>query len=722
MGADSRAAGTAAGGLVSDAAVNGWAGGIWTPDTEYSSDTDDIARDFYAPAMSGAISYDRITGFFSSGALLLYWPALRLFVERGGRVRLLCSPRLSPDDAGGLERGYAARTDGDLAKTLRAELAQILDRSDLRRPVAAFAGLVAEGVIDVRFAQVADAAERGDKRMFHDKVGTFADAAGRTIGFRGSANETFLGLSAHGNIESIDAWPSWDGGRDARRAANAVTRFDKLWNGDARGVMILTLPDGLRATLREATHGERWQDVVDELAAVQQHTAAPRRTASGQDLRRQQIEGLAEWERLGKRGILAHATGSGKTVTGIVAIGDHIGPTLVVAPTELVARQWYDQVSTELGAGGRRVHLCGAGNTDWRDRLRTWVTDDRSARVVVAVAPTAASDPFVAQLRLARDLLLVGDEVHRLGAPSYQHVLSIDAEYRLGLSATPERAGDPEGTATLMDYFGGVVHRYGLQNAIDDGALCRYQYLPQVVRLDAGEQQEWVGFTRKIGRMLAVAGGSADALRHPGAKALIMQRARVAKKAAAKAPLAVDLVRRGFAPGQHWLVYCDDIDQMNTIADALSDQQLPTVVYHSAMAGDKAATLRHFRQNGGIVVSIKCLDEGVDIPECDHAVIVASSRNPREFIQRRGRVLRRTDDKSVATIHDVLVVPAGVVDDSTRSLVWGELARAAEFAGHAVNSDARLPLEKACTDIGIELTDLYTLLDAGIEDEGEGDA
>jgi superfamily II DNA or RNA helicase len=388
----------------------------------------------------------------------------------------------------------------------------------------------------------------------------------------------------------------------------------------------------------------------------------------------------------------------------------------VVAPTELVASQWDEQLRREFAGSGRRVHLAGAGETDWKERLVDWVSQPRSERVIVAVAPTASQDLFINQMRRARGLLLVGDEVHRYGAPQYSRILSIDAPQRLGLSATPERAGDPDGTALLMDYFDGIVDRYTIQDAIGDGVLCNYMYYPSVVRLDADELQEWRDLTRRIGKAMAIAGGSGAAMASPSVRALVMQRARVAKKAAAKVPAAVSLVARNFEPGQRWLVYCEDIPQMEAVQQGLLDAGVPARVYHSAMAGDKASTLSDFASNGGVVVSIRCLDEGVDIPEASHAVIIASSQNPREFIQRRGRVLRKSASKTLAYIYDVLVVPAGEGDDSTRTLVWSELARAAEFANYALNTDARIPLEEACISLGIDLADLYGVLEgAGIE-------
>lgn len=188
-------------------------------------------------------------------------------------------------------------------------------------------------------------------------------------------------------------------------------RFDRLWHGGAEGAIeVLPLPAGLREMLQQRAEGTDWRELVDELSAVKKRVEAPELTVSGRRLLPQQSRGLQRWRENGRRGILAHATGAGKTVTGICAVGQHDGPTLVVAPTEPIANQWPDQIRQELGPAGRRVHLCGAGEVAWKTKLRTWMTDPRTNRiaVAVAVAPSAASTRFLAQLANLDNLLFVG--------------------------------------------------------------------------------------------------------------------------------------------------------------------------------------------------------------------------------------------------------------------------------------------------------------------------
>lgn len=685
----------------------------WTPEPEYASDRDDILNEFYLRALGEAVTYDRITGFFASSALALYWGALPGFVNRGGKIRILCSPRITDKDAQSIERGYEARDDESLAAVLRAEFDALLVSDQLRKPALALASLISEGVLEIRLARVAHAS-LDDRRMFHDKVGLFADEYGQRIGFRGSLNETRFGIASDGNIESFDAWTSWTGRNDNSRVQRSADRFEKLWAGESHGVEVLALPAPFRHWLESCADGMSWREFAAEVITDTEHDLVIRAAPDGRPLREQQIAGLDTWEEHGKRGILAHATGSGKTVTGITAIANYDGPALVIAPSRLVARQWKEQLEDT----GRRVHLCGDGETTWKARLRDWLSQPASDRVVVALAPTAVQQGFLNQASRAQNLLLVGDEVHRLGASSYRNVLEIDAAARLGLSATPERAGDPEGTDALLDYFGGVIHRYTLRDALKAGALCDYMYYPQLVLLSPQEQENWEALSKKIGKLVAQShntSGGPTASHLERIRMLTMQRARIAKKAEGKTPLARSVVSKNYKPGQRWLVYCDDKDQMEGVAGRLRDAGIDAYEYYSDMPGDKAATLRHFDENGGVVVSIRCLDEGVDIPNADHALILASSRNPREFIQRRGRVLRKAEGKALATVYDAILQPRSLGDTPGMSLLHGELARAGNFAGDALNSDARDPLERLVVELGGDLRALYEYLGSGEE-------
>jgi superfamily II DNA or RNA helicase len=235
------------------------------------------------------------------------------------------------------------------------------------------------------------------------------------------------------------------------------------------------------------------------------------------------------------------------------------------------------------------------------------------------------------------------------------------------------------------------------------------------------EQEAWDNLTLEIKELYARAKQASDpkdaSALEGRVKRLLIHRARLAKQAAGKPALAVDIVRRALCAGQHWLVYCDDQSQLREVRRAISEAGVERVYeYHSAMEGDRSHTLALFQSQGGVVVSIRCLDEGVDIPDVSHALILASSRNRREFIQRRGRVLRLAPGKSLAHIHDVVVLPTRTSEELVpgEALLEGELARAIEFGEHAVNPACVSDLRALAARYGL---DLETLIEEGFEQD-----
>ncbi|HEY3355365.1 MAG TPA: DEAD/DEAH box helicase family protein, partial [Polyangia bacterium] len=446
----------------------------------------------------------------------------------------------------------------------------------------------------------------------------------------------------------------------------------------------------------------------------------PKRT-----LKAHQSAGLASWRANGRRGILAFVTGAGKTFTALDGIREALSlgeVPVVVVPDRLLFKQWQDELEPVAARAGARILKAGADHSAWRPLLGTFTAPGGEPRMVLATVQTARSEEFRTRLRGGPHLLLVADEVHRLGSRENRALLD-DALFgaRLGLSATPERAGDPEGTALLLGWFGGVLEpRYSLADAIRDGNLTRYFYNSHRVELTAAEADEWRAITRKIGRARAAAGDLQSGERTPGIDMLLFQRARIVKQAQAKVPLAVEVLREHYERGHRWIVYCDDRRQLDDVRAAFKAAGIDSMAYYADMPADRDATLQWFRDLGGVVVAIKCLDEGVDIPEIDHALILASSKNPREYIQRRGRVLRKSPGKVHAHIHDAVVVPPpaapGSPDEGPDPITAGELARAVEFALGAANSGAEVDVARIAIAAGLHWQDLFSV---GVEDDDD---
>ncbi|NPU64718.1 DEAD/DEAH box helicase family protein [Bradyrhizobium sp. 83012] len=690
--------------------------------TSYHKGRDDIANDFYLPCMRRATEYDRAVGYFRSTVFLIAWPALRKFIEQGGRIRILCSQVLAEQDIAALEAGYSARVDEILNARLLEEVKSLLREETILVPAKILAALVAQGSIDLQIAVLRDTQVRGASgRIFHDKLGIFRDATSNIVIFKGSMNETWAGLSADGNLESIDVAASWMGARDLERARTEEAYFTDLWNDNYPTLRVRPFPQIAREELASQASVE-WEADLEAILSANETGQA---RATERSLHPHQAAGLASWAANGRKGILAFVTGSGKTFTAITALKDSLKNrnkiAVVVAPDQVLFDQWYRELevaSSELGGGILRA---GAGHTRWRESLRLWTSPGPRKRILLATVQTASSDEFRAGLTGGDHLLLIADEVHRLGSPHHRKLLdeSLFGE-RLGLSATPERAGDPIGTSALLGYFRGILEpRYTLADAVRDGVLTRYFYRPHTVTLSDLEAAEWLKLTKEIGRLRARIGNREDVqMLKKRLQQLFIQRAKIVKHATAKVPLAVSVLSSEYKPGQRWIVYCDDMSQLSAVATALDARGMSTIPFHSQMEGDRAETLGWLDRRGGIVIAIKCLDEGVDVPSVTHALILASSKNPREFIQRRGRVLRTAPGKSLAYVHDALVLPPSGGEARSESkndpIIKGELARAVEFANNADNPACAADLQRIAIELGI---DWRSLLLQGNEDE-----
>ena len=250
--------------------------------------------------------------------------------------------------------------------------------------------------------------------------------------------------------------------------------------------------------------------------------------------------------------------------------------------------------------------------------------------------------------------------------------------------------------------------------------LTRYFYHPQKIKLTLAEQSEWDDITKEIQQVIARSNASAntnlDVSSNPRLKQLLINRAKIVKNASGKVPLAISLLRDKFKPGEKWIVYCDNITQLKNVLNGALDIGLDAYEYYAEMNGDRDMTLSYFSANGGVLVSIKCLDEGVDIPATTHALVLASSQNPREFIQRRGRILRKSPGKLFAHLFDVITVPVveDAANDKSLSIITAELSRAIQFGANAENPACVTDLKNIAVDFNIEYNTLNT---GGIEDD-----
>jgi DNA phosphorothioation system restriction enzyme len=707
---------------------------------EYRSDEVVIGEGLYERSLPQSVRFDRAVGFFASSVFAVCPKAFGSFFQNRGRMRVVCCPILDRIDIEAVVAGYR-----DRPHILRASRLEVLagGRRDVLRargPLTSW--LVATGSLDVRIA-VRDFGRSA--HIYHEKLGLFGDPEENWIAFSGSANESFSGLE--GNFESVDVFRSWVPW-ERKRVDQKLAAFDRLWANDTDGVEVLTFaeaatrgllkarvespprPDGDPGPAEEAPPS--WVE-VGPLAGVEEVLFLPGDLL----LRQHQKDAIRKWFEARGRGILAMATGSGKTITAL-AIATKVyewanAPLLIVivCPYLHLCAQWVE----EARRFGLDPLLCALDRKAWYEpfstRLYNLASGTRRIACVVVSNATLATPAFQALLgRAPPRALFIGDEVHNLGAPDLRTALPENIGLRLGLSATPRRHHDPTGTQAILSYFGEPVYRYTLRQALQDEVLCQYRYIPVLVPLHDDELEEYLEITRKIARLMGALDGGKDS---PALEALLLQRARLLASARGKIPALAERLSP-LKDTTHNLVYCGDgsvegepdasvIRQIDATVLALGrDLGMAVAKYVADTPLTRRHVLRRRFAEGSLqgLVAIRCLDEGVDIPEIRRAFILASSTNPRQFIQRRGRILRQAVGKSTAEIYDFIVEPpAEATNPSTpifstvRNLFRRELGRVGEFAGLATNGPEALQTL-------LPLRERLRLLDFGVND-GEGE-
>lgn len=676
----------------------------------YKSDHDNILRDFYIPALSCSERYDRAVGFFSASMLSYAAQGLESFVKHAGRMRLIVGAELDPDEHEAALRGYAQREAivEQLGRSFQPVLTQVNSELFLKR-LEALQWLIANGLLDIKVAL----RRRG---MYHEKVGVLTDAHGEFVVFQGSANETLYALSPDFNYESINVFRSWRSGDQEHYEAHLKT-FQELWEGKSANTLTVDFPEIaknalLRRQIPKRTDTRSELELFDALsrAAHRSHAEGPY-VPSDFALFEHQRKALEKWKEANFSGIFNLATGAGKTFVAIYAatkIFEEMKRLLFViaVPYQALAEQW----TAELKKFNIEAVVCSSSNPEWvgtfgREVDNFVIGRERFAAAVVVNA-TLVSDRFqqiISRVKDASAFLFVGDECHYHGTPRLFASLPDNADLRMGLSATYRRQGDQDGTRRIEEYYGPVVARYTLAEAIDDGFLVPYDYHLQIVELNDSEATEYANISDQIWKRLgALKADDPEAALDSILESLMYKRARLLGRLESKRVRLGEIVD---ADGIHdrSLVYCgegtaghgeedepssEEVLNIDLITKLISMRGYRVTKFTSRESvADRQIALDAFRRGTiQVLTAIRCLDEGIDIPACETAYILASSRNPRQFIQRRGRILRKSPGKNYATLWDFLPIPPrGSVDTEKyeKVLLKRELGRISEFSRHS---------------------------------------
>jgi superfamily II DNA or RNA helicase len=496
------------------------------------------------------------------------------------------------------------------------------------------------------------------------------------------AKSTYRGPESKQDVEDLEAY------------------FDDLWQNRVHGLDVSSLGETSQKILEESSRTENLKDLIEDAQRVFRESKSLKnnKTSTSKILMKHQIDVIKSWEQSSCIGIVDHATGSGKTITALKVMSEWIKtgrPALVIVPSTLLQKQWKAEISQEIGISPLMVGGENANRSNWMMTLsdNTRIDRDFGPRITLAVLASASGRDFVQRLKVSQDLLVVADEVHTTGQSQSRDLLDklCLAGARLGLSATYSRYGDEEGTKKIEECFGKpLLPKFTISDAIKAGRLVPYDYHFGKVALTSTEMMAYEEVSEEIKRIYARESDKTEFSKFSlYLKKLIFKRAKILKSAERKVYFAKDVIQANYKSSDRWLVYCDDSNQMESLEKLLSGLRVPVLKYFDAMAGDKSETLRVFAQEGGVLLAIKCLDEGIDIPSATHALILASSQNPREYIQRRGRVLRadQSSGKRKAVIWDTVAV-----DEDGVPMTEVELVRMQEFAGDATNSMVHVEL------------------------------
>lgn len=675
----------------------------------YLLPADPFAEEVLIPGFQTAAKVDCMVGFFSSEVLASLAPGLATYITASDNsFRLIVSPLLRAEDQAAIEDGL--KSPEEIADRILEELTVTEDLLQ-RHTLKCLSWLLRAGRIEIKVALMKDA-------LFHPKVWLFANG-GDVVAAHGSSNVTLAGIRK--NVEQIAVSRSWQDPNQRYITDKLGFEFGRLWENKDENCIVIGLPEAVRQRLLR-TYSSESPPTEDELRALygratgfaeepesfevaavpQPGFAIPIWLRFEDGPFEHQGKAVTAWCAAGYRGVLEMATGSGKTITSMIGahrLYEGQKPLLVVvaAPYVPLIEQWCDEIAP---FGLKPVNLTTSGSAAKRAtelqklkrRLRTGLSD---VEVAVVSHDTLCTPEFLAAVEAfdcAR--LLIADEAHNLGRPSFINDPPEFFEYRLGLSATPIRQYDEEGTEALFGFFGAVAFRFTLEEAIGR-CLVEYDYYVHPVYLTETEMGEWFDLTGKIKQ---------NAWRSEGGKPdeylakLLRDRRALLETASGKVSMLRKLLDdEDTGSLRHTLVYTSDKgpDQLESVNRLLRDRN---ILFHQLTAEETASrdqTKRIIKsfQDGEIQVltAKRVLDEGVNIPQICKAFILASTTVERQWVQRRGRLLRTCNaiGKTHSVIHDLLALPPGMedgLDPDARALVRSELRRAQEFARLARNA------------------------------------
>ena len=737
---------------------------VWASDGTYRPGEKFSPERFFNDGLKNSCSFDLQLGYFSSATISVLAEGFATFISKGGNMRLVINQIVSEEDKEAITEGMMGNVIDCMDLSDFTELRKIFDEYQ-EQFFKCLSYLIVKDRIDIRIIK-----PKGKKGIAHTKSGQFRD--GETVtSFTGSANFTISGL--FNNIEEIkiDRSDSPDI-MTQNRIVSQKEAFDAIMNGERRDIEYLSAKE-LEAAVASCYHDtsiDELLDVEQQLDRIRLQRKANKAILEGvkgvsEDIhfetvephfpypsgpREYQQQAFENWKNNGQKGLFAMATGTGKTITSLnclLEIYKRKGyyKAIILVPTITLVNQWEQECHKFNFMNVIKVY---SKNPLWKENVESihfneeyrLKNERETSYVIISTYASYTREKVFNTLNgfSKKQLLLIADECHNMASGSMLKRLAyIPYLRRIGLSATPDRQYDDEGNRNLRKFFGAENHytyEYSMEEAIRKGVLCKYLYYPHIVRLTTEELEAYVELSERIAKYFNDDTCS-FAKMDEGLKMLLLARKRIVHKAANKLKAFEDIIKKRYQEKgnlKYSLIYVPEGNEPNyleveddTLNQDEDSEHLIDLYTKSILKLDDKITVRKFVSGQKdreeileefasgklqVLTSMKCLDEGVDVPRSELAIFCSSTGNPRQFIQRRGRVLRTHPKKKMAVLHDLVVAPEINPNSSSyrmeRAMLKSELIRVNNFALLSENpSYSELELREVMEHYGLNLYD-----------------
>ena len=696
---------------------------------------------FFSDALSSSVQLDLGLGFFSSASINVLCLGFAKFISNGGKIRMYINQFLSDED-------YTAFTsspeqfEDELIGNFHSML-EILSKRD-EHFFNCISFLIQSGRMDVRIVIPHSGG------IAHQKFGIFTDAEGNKVSFIGSLNMTAAALTSK-NIESISCLSSWKG------SEHIISEYESLFNGyfnaEKEGISVIEA-NRLTKEITKAFPSKDEKSIIDEekelLESWKKEKAVPLPQIVLDDTPSEphfpyptgafqyQVEAYQNWIANGYTGIFAMATGTGKTITSLNCALEEYKKNnkyklLILVPSNDLVSQWVGEVGK---FSFENIFLVN-GKNDWRQSLTELKNEAawgiESNYVIISTYASFTDQVFQNLIKKLNneDMILIADEAHNVGSATVRKAFeTLPIKKRIALSATPNRKYDEEGTKAIELFFHDsppYCYSFSMERAIREGRLMHYLYFPRIAYLNESETNRYMYYTRKLLEFFDPK--TSRFIDSPEVADLLIKRKRVIHKAQDKYRVFMEIVdelvsinktKYCFVYTPEGIDYTDGEERIIEKMQGLVYEKYPHILTNTFTGGDQGRKdkLRAFAEGKiDMLFAMKCLDEGVDVPRAEVGIFTSSTGNPRQFIQRRGRLLRKHPEKAFAYIYDTVIVPdynqinEHSVYEMERSLVRGELMRVAYFASLSDNYyDARTALSDIMAYYNLEIGSLISEL------------